>query len=153
MALAVSRCPKDRSEASSISLLEALGIPDAGRGLTMVHDGNQAIASALSFILPKAESRSCVWHQLHNVFLKARGLFHDEPNKVKEAIQVAKMQLETPKPRTTSQLERGIKEYRRCVRPMDGFKFLTGAADSLKVWSIKENARMAIEAWLKTVVN
>lgn len=142
-----------KSEAAWISLLEALEIPEAGKGLLVIHDGDQAIASALSFILPKAQKRLCVWHELHNVFLKTRELFPDDRNKVKEAIQIAKMSLDTSSPRATSPLERGIKEYRRRTRPMDGFKSRGGAANFLRIWLVKENARMAKEDWLKAVVN
>lgn len=143
----------DKSEAAWVTLLESLGIPDAGRGLIVVHDGDPAIASALGFILPKAESRLCAWHQLHNVFLKARELFPKDRGKVKEAIDTAKRNIEPTQPRTTSPLERGIKEYRRRTRPMDGFKSFKGAANFLRIWLVKENARMAREDWLKVMVN
>jgi len=143
----------DKTETAWISLLEALEIPEAGKGLLVIHDGDQAIASALSFILPKAQKRLCVWHELHSVFLKTRELFPDDRNKVKEAMQTAKMSLETSSPKTTSPLERGIKEYRRRTRPMDGFKSCGGAANFLRIWLVKENARMAKEDWLKAVVN
>jgi hypothetical protein len=36
---------------------------------------------------------------------------------------------------------------------MDGFKSRTGAANFLRIWLVKENARMAKEDWLKAVVN
>lgn len=144
---------EDKSEYSWVSLLESLEIPNQGRGLLVIHDGDQAIASALSFILPKAKSRLCVWHELHNIFLKARELFPNDRGRVKQAIQTAKVKLETPEPRTTSPLERGIKEYRRRTRPMDGFKSTRGAINFLRIWLAKENARMAKEDWLKSVVN
>lgn len=51
---------QDKSEAAWISLLEALEIPDAGRGLLVIHDGDYAIASAIGFILPRAKTRLCV---------------------------------------------------------------------------------------------
>ncbi|MCR4439826.1 MAG: transposase, partial [candidate division KSB1 bacterium] len=143
----------DKSQASWISLLEALEIPNSGRGLLVIHDGDQAIATALGFILPKAKSRLCAWHQLRNVFLKTRELFPNDWDKVKQAVQVAKMRLETKEPKTTSPLERGIKEYRRRTRPMDGFKSPMGAANFLRIWLAKENARIAKEDWLKAVVN
>lgn len=144
---------QDKSESSWVSLLESLAIPDDGRGLLVIHDGDQAIASALSFILPKAKSRLCVWHEFHNVFLKTKELFPNDWEKVKQAIQVAKVALETKGPKTTSPLERGIKEYRRRTRPMDGFKSHAGAINFLRIWLTKENARMAKEDWLKAVVN
>jgi len=143
----------DKSEAAWINLLEALEIPDAGSGLLVIHDGDPAIASALSFILPKAKGRLCAWHKLHNVFLKTKELFPHDRDKVKQAIEVAKERLKTLEPKTTSPLERGIKEYRRRTRPMDGFKSRMGAANFLRIWLVKENARMAKEDWLKAVVN
>ena len=88
----------NKSESSWISLLETLGIPHLGKGLLVIHDGDQAIASALSFILPKARSRLCAWHELHNIFLKTRELFPNDRDKVRKAIQVAKMRLETKEP-------------------------------------------------------
>ncbi len=69
------------------------------------------------------------------------------------ASQVAKMRLETREPKTTSPLERGIKEYRRRTRPMDGFKSSTAATNFLRIWLVKENARMARQDWLKAVIN
>lgn len=143
----------DKSEASWISLLESLEIPDGGRGLLVIHDGDQAIASALNLILPKGKSRLCAWHELHNILLKTRELFPNDRERVKQAIQAAKVKLETSQPRTISPLERGIKEYRRRTRPMDGFKSRTGAANFLRIWLAKENARMAKADWLKAVVN
>jgi len=143
----------DKSEAGWISLLESLEIPEAGKGLLVIHDGDQAIASALNFILPKAKSRLCAWHELHNLFLKARELFPGNRDKIKEVMKEAKLRIESIQPKTTSPLERGIKEYRRRTRPMDGFKSRTGAANFLRIWLVKENARMAKEDWLKAVVN
>lgn len=87
------------------------------------------------------------------MFLKARELFPKDRGKVKEAIDTAKRNIEPTQPRTTSPLERGIKEYRRRTRPMDGFKSFKGAANFLKIWLVKENARMAREDWLKVTVN
>lgn len=143
----------DKSEASWVSLLEALEIPETGRGLIVIHDGDPAIASALSFILPKAKSRLCVWHQLHNIFLRAKELFSDDRSKVKEVIKAAKQKLAISEPGTISPLERGIKEYRRRTRPMDGFKSRAGAANFLRIWLAKENARMAKKDWLRSVIN
>lgn len=143
----------DKSEASWISLLEALEIREAGKGLLVIHDGDPAIASSLSFILPKAKNRLCAWHQLHNLFLKAKELYPDDRGKVKEIIEATKIRLETNEPKTTSPLERGIKEYRRRTRPMDGFKSRLGAANFLRIWLAKENARMAKKDWLESVIN
>jgi len=143
----------DKSEAAWISLLEALEIPEAGKGLLVIHDGDPAIASALSFILPKAKSRLCAWHELHNLFLKTKELFPDNPDKIKEVMKEAKLRIESAQPKTTSPLERGIKEYRRRTRPMDGFKSRIGAANFLRIWLVKENARMAKQDWLEAVVN
>jgi len=143
----------DRSEAAWSQLLDSLEIPDQGRGLVVIHDGDQAIASALALVLPKAEKRNCVWHQLHNVFIHARESYPDNPRRVKEAVMVARERLSISRPRTTSPLERGIKEYRRRTRPMDGFGSQSGASNFLKVWMVKENARMAHEDWLSIVIN
>lgn len=143
----------DKSEAAWVSLLESLEIPESGKGLLVIHDADPAIVSALSFILPKAKSRLCAWHELHNLFLKTKELFSDNPDRVKEVMKEAKVRLESAGPKTTSPLERGIKEYRRRTRPMDGFKSRIGAANFLRIWLAKENARMAKEDWLKAVVN
>lgn len=85
---------QDRSEAFLVSLLKALEIPEAGRGFLVIHDGDLVIALALSFILSKAKSRLCIWHHLHNIFLKAKGLSPDNRSKVKGIIKVAKQILE-----------------------------------------------------------
>ncbi|MFC2049574.1 hypothetical protein ACFLTN_00100 [Chloroflexota bacterium] len=63
------------------------------------------------------------------------------------------MTIEIPQPRTTSSLENGIEEYRRRTQPMDDFKSFKGAANFLRIWLSKENARIAREDWLKAVVN
>ena len=133
----------DKSEASWLSLLESLEIPDTGRGLLVIHDGDQAIASALGFVLPKAKSRLCAWHELHNIFLKAKELFPNDRERIKELIRATKVRLESAEPKTTSPLERGIREYRRRTRPMDGFKSREGAVNFLRIWLVKENARGA----------
>ena len=122
------------------------------KGQMVIRDGDQAIASALSFILPKVKKRSCCWHKLHSVFLKTRELFPDD-REGKRDYQIAKERLETKEPKITSPLERGIKEYRRRIRPKGGFKSLVGAANFLRVWLVTGNARMAKEDWLKAVVN
>ena len=142
-----------RGEAAWIELLERLKIPGDGKGLTVVHDGDQAIASAVSLVMPWAKERNCVWHELHNVFLQAKALFPQDQQKVKEIMRAAHDRIEPSKPRTTSPLERCIKEYRRRTKPMDGFGSRQGALNFLKVWMIKENARMAHEDWLTAVLN
>ena len=96
---------------------------------------------------------ACCRQELHNVFLKARELFPNDREKVRQAIQAAKIRQEAKEPRTTSPLERSIKEYRRRTRPMEGFKSRLGAINFLRIWLVKENARMAKEDWLKAVVN
>ena len=143
----------DRSEAAWSELLESLEIPEQGRGLLVLHDGDQAIISALDMVLPKAQSQYCLWHQLHNVYMRARELYPDNHKKVKEMVKVTQGRLNLAGPRTTSPLERGIKEYRRRTRPMDGFGSRAGASNFLRVWMVKENARMAEEDWLSVVVN
>lgn len=143
----------DRSEAAWSELLESLDIPEQGKGLVVLHDGDQAIMSALGMVLPRAKGKSCIWHQLHNVFLRARELYSNDWQKVREVLRVAKSEIEAPSPRTTSPLERGIKEYRRRTRAMDGFGSRAGACNFLRVWMVKENARMSQEDWLSIVVN
>ena len=143
----------DRSQASWSALLESLEVPQQGKGLIVVHDGDQAIASAVGMVLSRAEERRCIWHQLHRVFMQARELYPDNPEKIKEAIRAAQERMTVSRPRTTSPLERGIKEYRRRTRPMDGFGSRAGASSFLKVWMVKENARMAHEDWLGVVIN
>jgi hypothetical protein len=103
--------------------------------------------------LPKAKSRLCVWYELRNVYLKIIELFPNDKERVKQAIQVARIGLETKEPRTTSPLEPGIKEFGKRTRPMDGFRSRSGAINFLRIWLSKENARMAKDNWLKAVVN
>jgi len=142
----------DRSEAAWSELLDSLEIAEQGRGLLVLHDGDQAIISALGMVLPKAKSQCCLWHQLHNMYLQTRALYPDNPRKVKETVRMAQERLSLSGPRTTSPLERGIKEYRRRTRPMDGFGSRAGASNFLRAWMVKENARMAQEDWLSIVV-
>jgi transposase-like protein len=142
-----------RGEAAWVELLERLKIPEDEKGLTVVHDGDQAIVSAVSLVMPWAKKRNCVWHELHNVFLQAKALFPQDQQKVKEIMRAAHDRIEPSKPRTTSPLERCIKEYRRRTKPMDGFGSRQGALNFLKVWMVKENARMAHEDWLTAVLN
>ena len=70
-----------------------------------------------------------------------------------EAIQRGKQGLLEPvlpeRPRTTSPLERAIKELRRRIRPMDGFGSQAGATNFLRAWMIKENVRSQGQDWLE----
>ncbi len=109
----------DRSEAAWAKLLESLEIPEQGKGLLALHDGDQAIISALGLVLPRAKERNCIWHQMHNVFLRARELFPHDRQKVKEILKVAKSGIETSTPRTTSPLERGIEGSRNIAGAPD----------------------------------
>jgi len=55
-------------------------------------------------------------------------------------------------PSTTSKMERGIREYRRRTRPMDGFKSDQGAENFNRLWMVKENARKRGQDWLWEVL-
>lgn len=143
----------DRTETAWTELLDSLGIPEEGKGLLVLHDGDRAIMAALSMVLPKANTRCCLWHQLHNVYLRAKELYPDDAEKVRGIVKAAEIGASLSQPRTTSPLERGIKEYRRRTRPMDGFGSRAGALNSIRAWMVKENARMANEDWMYSVVN
>lgn len=135
--------------------LDGLEIPGEGRGLTILHDGDQAIAAAVAMVLPKAKTQPCLWHLLHNAFLQARERYGADPQKLRQVVGSVKAALEASAPmgpKTTSALERAIKEYRRRTRPMDGFGSEDGARNFLRVWMVKENARMAGQDWLKAVM-
>ena len=93
--------PPGKSESSWTNLLKSLEIPDSGRVLVVIHDGDQAITAALSLVLPKAKRRLCAWHELHNIFLKGKELLPNDRERVKQAIQVAKIEFETSKPGRT----------------------------------------------------
>lgn len=141
-----------RSEEAWVELLDRLGIPDWGRGLVVVHDGDQAIAGAVAMVLPKAEERRCLWHQLQNLFHQARERFPQERGRRQEFIQQRRGALEASldsPPRTTSPLERGIKELRRRIRPMDGFGSGDGSSTFLRAWMVKENIRRTGGDWLE----
>jgi hypothetical protein len=101
---------RHRGEAAWIELLEHLRISDEGKGLMVIHDGDQAIASAVNLVIPWAQEGNCVWHELHNIFLQAKMLFPHDQRKVKEIMRVAHDMMEPSKPGTTSPLERCIKE-------------------------------------------
>lgn len=145
----------ERSQGAWQRLLEGLNIPSGGQGLTVVHDGDQALAQAVALVLPWAKQRLCLWHQLHNLVLGVRERYAGEPQKQREIIQEAKTALVTQVPqgpRTTSPLERAIKELRRRTRPMDGFGSWPGARNFLRAWMVKENTRRAGEDWLAHLV-
>jgi len=153
----------DRTEEAWAKLLDSpdsavigtrsLGILGEGKGLLVLHDGDRAIMAALGMVLPRAKTRCCLWHQLHNVYLRVKELYPDDAGKMREIVKAAKIGAGLSQPRTTSPLERGIKELRRRTRPMDGFGSRAGALNFLRAWMVKENAKMAEEDWLKTVVN
>lgn len=145
----------ERSQGAWQKLIEGLEIPSGGRGLTVVHDGDQALGQAVALVLPWAEQRLCVWHQLHNLVLGAREQYRGEPQRQREAVKQARAALiaQGPQgPRTTSPLERAIKELRRRTRPMEGFGSWGGARNFFRAWLAKENVRWAGEDWLTTLV-
>ena len=121
----------------------------------MVHDGDQAIAGGVELVLPWAKQRRCIWHQLHNLALGVRERYPGETDRQRgiirqaRAVLVAKVPLG---PRTTSPLERAIKELRRRTRPMDGFGSWQGANNFLNAWLVKENSRRAGQDWLAQLV-
>lgn len=95
----------ERGEAAWSELLDSLEIPEQGKGLLVLYDGDQAIIAALDMVLPKAKSQCCLWHQLHSVYMRARELHPDDHKKVKEMIKAAQVRLSLAGPRTTSPLE------------------------------------------------
>jgi hypothetical protein len=105
----------ERSQQAWQELLDSLGIAAWGKGV-VVHDGDQAIAQAVAMVMPKARERRCLWHQLQNLIGQAREQFPQESARRHEAIQRGKQALLeaalSERPRTTSPLERGIKELR-----------------------------------------
>ena len=135
-------------------LIEGLDIPSGGRGLTVIHDGDQALSQAVALVLPWAQERLCVWHQLHNLALGVRERYPGQPQRQREIVQQAKAALvaQYPAPRTTSPLERAIKELRRRTRPMDGFGSQQGARNFLRAWLVRENSRWSGQDWLPTLV-
>lgn len=143
----------ERTQAAWQRLIEGLEIPSGGRGLSVVPDGDQALGQAVALVLPWAEQRLCLWHQLHNLVLGVRERYPGEPQRRREIVQQARAALEaSQRPTTTSPLERAIKELRRRTRPMDGFGSWGGARNFLRAWLAKENARRAGEDWLHTLV-
>jgi hypothetical protein len=100
-----------------------------------------------------SEATSSCGGGYHDQGPSAKMLCPHDQRKVKEIMRVAHDMMEHSKPRTTSPLERCIKEYRRLTKPMDGFGSRQGASNFLKVWMVEENARIACEDWLSTVLN
>ncbi len=144
----------DRSQEAWQQLLDTLpGL--SGKGLTVLHDGDSAIAAAVTLALPQAQQRRCLWHQLQNLFRDARERYPGQQERQRELIQAGKAYLEASSPeapRTTSPLERAIKEYRRRTRSMDGFGSFRGASNFLRAWLVQENARWAGQDWLEALV-
>lgn len=144
----------DRSQQAWQRLLDSLPQLE-GKELTVMHDGDGAIAAAVALALPQARQRRCLWHQLQNLIDEARERYPGQQDRQREMVQRGKAYLEASlqePPRTTSPLERAIKEYRRRTRPMDGFGSLKGAANFLRAWLVKENTRWAGQDWLETLV-
>lgn len=55
-------------------------------------------------------------------------------------------------PRTNNGCERGFREWRRRVRPMDGFGSYAGARNFSALWMLKENARTLGLDWMEVVM-
>jgi transposase-like protein len=55
-------------------------------------------------------------------------------------------------PRTNNVCERGFREWRRRVRPMDGFGSDQGAANFGTLWMLKENARALGLNWMEVIM-
>lgn len=144
----------DRSQEAWQKLLDSLPRLQ-GEGLTVVHDGDAAIAAAVALVLPQVRQRRCLWHQLQNLIRDAQERYPGQRERQREVIRKGKAYLEATTaeaPRTTSPLERAIKEYRRRTRSMDGFGSLKGATNFLRAWLVKENTRWAGHDWLETLV-
>lgn len=142
-----------RSQQEWQKLLDSLKAPGWGQGLVVIHDGDQAIAQAVAMVLPQAQERCCLWHQLQGLIRGAREQFPQDAPRRWEVIQRGKQALEAAcpqMPRTTSPLERAIKELRRRIRPMDGFGSQAGATNFLHAWMVKENVRCQGQDWLET---
>jgi len=145
----------DRSQEAWQKLLESLRPAAGGTGLTVMHDGDGALAAAVALVLPEAQQRLCLWHQLHNLFRQARDRYPGQQERQREMVEAGKQRLLAAaklQPRTTSPLERAIREYRRRTRSMDGFGSLRGASNFLRAWLVKENSRWAGQDWLETLV-
>ena len=94
----------------------------------------------MAIALPRAHQRRCLWHQLQNLIRDARERYPRQEERQREVIQRGKAYLEASSreaPRTTSPLERAIKEYQRRTRSMDDFGSLKGAGNLLRAWLVK----------------
>jgi hypothetical protein len=123
------------------------------KGLVVVHDGEQAIAQALAMVLPQAQACCCLWHQLQGLIRGAREQFPQDAPRRREVIQRGKQALEAAcpqMPRTTSPLERALKELRRRIRPIwMEFGSQAGVSNFLRAWVAKENMRGQGQDWLE----
>ena len=113
-------------------LLEGLEMPSGGQGLIVVHDGDRAIAGAVALVLPWARERRCVWHELQNLIRPGRETYPQGQRRelIRQGVETRRRSWPPP-PRTTSPLERRIKELRRRIRPMEGFGSIGGATHFL----------------------
>jgi len=55
-------------------------------------------------------------------------------------------------PRTNNVCERGFREWRRRIRPMDGFGSVEGATNFGTLWMLKENARSLDLDWMEVIM-
>ena len=55
-------------------------------------------------------------------------------------------------PRTNNVCERGFREWRRRIRPMDGFGSKAGAKNFGSLWMLKENARVLGLNWMEVIM-
>jgi transposase-like protein len=55
-------------------------------------------------------------------------------------------------PRTNNVCERGFREWRRRIRPMDGFGSRQGAKNFGSLWMLKENARALNLNWMEVIM-
>jgi transposase-like protein len=55
-------------------------------------------------------------------------------------------------PRTNNVCERGFREWRRRIRPMDGFGSKAGAKNFGILWMLKENARLLGLNWMEVIM-
>lgn len=55
-------------------------------------------------------------------------------------------------PRTNNVCERGFREWRRRIRPMDGFGSAEGATNFGTLWMLKENARSLDLDWMEVIM-
>ncbi len=133
--------------------IEGLNLAEGGRGMTVVHDGDTAIAGAVRMVLPWAEERRCVGHEIHNVIRRARDGYPQA--RQREVIKIGIGELRAnwpPSPRSISPIERRIKDLRRRIRPMDGFGSAKGAGNFLQAWLARENTRAQGRDWLEAFV-